>query len=63
MAPREGVVEGHRTAAVLVVLRLARARLAAELLARVDGVRPDDVEARQQVLFFEKSTDLMKQRT
>ena len=50
MAPREGVVEGHRTAAVLVVLRLARARLAAELLARVDGVRPDDVEARQQVL-------------
>ena len=50
MVPREGVVEGHRPAAVLVVLRLARARLAAALLARVDGVRPDDVEARQQVL-------------
>ena len=38
MAPREGVVEGHRTAAVLVVLRLARARLAAACLARR---RPD----------------------
>ena len=50
MAPREGVVVGHRTAAVLVVLSLARARLAVACLARVDGLRPDDVEAGQQVL-------------
>ena len=43
MAPREGVVVGHRTAAVLVELSLARACLAAACLARVDGLRPGDV--------------------
>ncbi len=63
MAPREGVVVGHRTAAVLVVLSLARARLAAACLARVDGLRPDDVEARQPtctLFIYQRQPDAMR---